>query len=313
MVEVEPVMFRNENGQALFGTLHTPDSGSRLLPAAILFSPGVKMRVGPGRLYVPITDLLTSRGHTVLRFDVHGLGDSEGELPESVLADVYSRIEGGRYIADAVAALQWMRDRGHRRFIVGGLCGGAITALYGAVRDPGVEAMLSIGMTVTLASDTPPSAAVLTTADLAYRRRHYLLRLLKPRSWWRLLTLQSDFGVLFRSLLTRRRKMPEPLPIPEGSALTPAQLANVNPQFPPAFFAFLARGGRALMLWSEKDRLHAEYLEKFVAFHEARLKTHAAQITEHLIPGANHVISQREWRADMLAATDHWLEGLTRA
>jgi uncharacterized protein len=313
MTEIQAVTFSNEQGHTLFGTLHTPSAPRPDAPAVVLMSPGVKMRVGPGRLYVPITELLTSRGHTVLRFDFFGLGDSEGELTESVLVDVYSHIEAGRYAADAVAALQWMRrEHGHTRFIVGGLCGGAITALYAAQRDPGVEALLSIGMTVTMASDAVRPAAYFTTAELVDRRRGYLRRLLQPKSWWRLLTLQSEFGVIWRSLFARADRPKRTAPLPEGSALTPEQLGNVNPQFPEAFFAFLGRGGRALMLFSEKDRLHAEYQEKFVALHGTRLERHAAQVTEHLVPGANHVLSQREWQEEMLAETARWLGGLSR-
>jgi pimeloyl-ACP methyl ester carboxylesterase len=313
VTEIEAVTFRNDQGQTLFGTIHTPSAPRPDAPAVVLMSPGVKMRVGPGRLYVPITELLTSRGHTVLRFDFFGLGDSEGELTETALMDVYSHIEAGRYAADAAAALQWMRrERGHTRFIVGGLCGGAITALYAAQRDPGVEALLSIGMTVTMASDAVRPAAYFTTAELVHRRRGYLRRLLQPKSWWRLLTLQSELGVIWLSLYARADRPTRPAPLPEGTALTPEQLGNINPQFPEAFFEFLGRGGRALMLFSEKDRLYAEYQDKFVALHESRLQRHATQVTEHLVPGANHVLSQREWQEEMLAETARWLGGLPR-
>lgn len=311
MSEVEAVVFRNAQGHRLFGTLHHPKHERRGAPAVVLMSPGVKMRVGPGRLYVPITDMLTRRGHTVLRFDLHGLGDSEGELLETKLVDVYNHIEVGRHRDDASAALELLRGHGHRRFIVGGLCGGAITALFAAQEHPDVVALLSIGMTTTLASDAVQPATQLSAAALAHRRRGYFRRMLDPRAWWRLLTLQSEIGVLWRSLLIGVRPRPVASPgIPEGSTLTPEQLANVNPMFPAAFFDFLGRGGRALMLFSEKDWLYAEYREKFVALHGRRLQAHADQVTEHLIMGANHVLSQREWQADMLDVTERWLDGL---
>lgn len=313
MTEVEAVRFRNANGQMLFGTVHTPAVPRPDAPAVVLMSPGVKMRVGPGRLYVPITELLTARGHTVMRFDFHGLGDSEGELAETRLVDVYNHIEVGRHAVDAAAALDWLRrERGHRRFIVGGLCGGAITALYAAQRDRAVEGLLSIGMTVTLASDAVQPAAELSAATLADRRRGYFKRLLDPRSWWRLLTLQSEFGVIWRSLLVGLRPKPAVVTPEAASALNPEQLANVNPLFPAAFFEFLGRGGHALMLFSEKDWLYGEYREKFLALHGTRLSAHKAQVTEHLLLGANHVVSQREWQAELLEVTARWLDGLPR-
>lgn len=311
MADAEAVTFRNAAGHRLFGTFHTPARPRTDLPAVVLMSPGVKMRVGPGRLYVPMTDLLVARGHSVLRFDFHGLGDSEGELHEAKLADVYNHIEVGRHAVDAAAALEWLRtERGHDRFIVGGLCGGAITALFAAHSNPAVVALLSIGMTVTLASDAVQPASELTAAALAHRRRGYFKRLLSPVSWWRLLTLQSEVGVIWRALLSGLGGAKRPTPIPVGSTLSAAQLVNVNPMFPEAFFGFLQRGGQALMIFSEKDWLYAEYREKFLAFHEGRLRAHADQVTEHIVAGANHVLSQREWQAEMLRVTDRWLDEL---
>lgn len=312
MTEAQVVSFKNAQGLTLTGTLHTPAERRADRPAVVLYSPGVKMRVGPGRLYVPLTELLTRHGHEVLRFDFYGLGDSEGDLAETHLADVYNYIEVGRFTDDAMTALQWMKERGHRRFIVGGLCGGAITALYAAQRDPSVEALLSIGMTVTLASDAARPAEHMSSEELKHRRRGYLKRVFNPVSWWRLITLQSELGVIVRSMFAGVGPKAKAAPIPEGSTLTAEQLGNVNPMFPEAYFSFLERGGRALMLFSEKDRLFAEYREKFVALYEKRLQRHERQVVEHLVPGANHVVSRPEWRKDLLTVTDQWLTGLGR-
>src|SRR5688500_9087000 len=130
MGRVEAVKFANTAGLALYGTLHRPATPGRNLPAVVLLSPGVKMRVGPGRLYVPLTRMLNELGYTVLRFDFFGLGDSEGELQETMLVDVYNNIEVGRYVDDTLCAIKWLRqEQGFKRFVLGGLCGGAITAL----------------------------------------------------------------------------------------------------------------------------------------------------------------------------------------
>jgi pimeloyl-ACP methyl ester carboxylesterase len=144
----------------------------------VLFSPGAKMRIGPGRLYVPLTEMLNAMGYLVLRFDFFGLGDSEGELEESLLVDVYSNIQVGRYVTDGQIALEWLRrEHGSTRFIVGGLCGGALTGLLVAEREPSIEALLSIGMTVTLDSDSAMPSKYLTQFELAHLRQGYLAKL----------------------------------------------------------------------------------------------------------------------------------------
>jgi pimeloyl-ACP methyl ester carboxylesterase len=306
MTDVEAVVIRNPAGQRLFGTLHWPRQRRGDLPAIVLLSPGVKMRVGPGRLYVPLTEKLNDLGYTVLRFDFFGLGDSEGSLPETILADVYNNIEVGRYVDDTLAALRWLREsHGFKRFVLGGLCGGAITALLAAERDPQVEALLSIGMTVTLASNAATPAKFLTRAELDVRRRGYYSRLLQPKSWWRFLTLQSEYGVIWRAVarvFERKRSVPSP-----SAPQSIEQRGNANPLFPTAFLAFLRRGGRALMLFSEKDRLLGEYEEKFAAPFRQQLEPYLPQLRQHVIANANHVVALGEWQRELIDVSESWL------
>ncbi|HEY6124548.1 MAG TPA: alpha/beta fold hydrolase, partial [Steroidobacteraceae bacterium] len=306
-------------GLMLYGSLHLPDAATspgthKDLPVVVLLSPGVKMRVGPGRLYVPLTELLTSQGFRVLRFDFFGLGDSEGDLDETVLADVYNNIEVGRYVDDTLAALNWLAsEHGAKRFVLGGLCGGAITAILAAERDVRVDSLLSIGMTVTLASNAAKPGQYLTRAQLDDRRRRYLLKMFKPEAWWRFITFRSEYDVIWKAM---KRAFIKDKPVAAaqvtlGTAAPPVeQRGNANPLFPKAYFTFLARGGKALMLFSERDRLQSEYEEKFAQPFAAQLAPHAGQIEQHVIPHANHVLSFREWQEQMLALSRSWLARL---
>src|SRR5688500_1811214 len=303
---VEAISFPNRAGLKLFGTLHraaTPGAG---LPCVVLLSPGVKMRVGPGRLYVPLTQMLNSLGYTVLRFDFFGLGDSEGELQETLLADVYNHIEVGRYVDDTLAALDWLRSaQGHQRFVLGGLCGGAITALLAARRESSVVGLLSLGMTVTLASNAATPGKYLTSKQLEGKRSMYFRNLLKPSSLWRFITFRSDYGTIWHSMKRLIVKPKAKPAVTSGAApgaeqLPPEQRGNANPLFPPAYFEFLQRGGKALMVFSEKDRLWSEYEEKFEVPFAERLRPHAGNIEKHVIANANHVMALAEWQREMV-------------
>jgi hypothetical protein len=305
------VSFVNSQGLRLHGTLHRPASGDAGLAAVVLLSPGVKMRVGPGRLYVPLTDLLTGMGHTVLRFDFYGLGDSEGELQETALIDIYNHVEVGRYVDDTLCALRWMREtHGHTQFILGGLCGGATTAALTAARDASVRFLLCLGLAIALSSDAATPARYLTRVELDSRRRKYYARIFQPRSWLRLLTLQSEYKVIWRSLkrvFIRDRAVAVTTDAPPSGV----HMENANPLFPPAFFSFLGRGGRALLIFSEKDRLPSEFEEKFTLPYAGRLAPYQGQLQSHLIIGANHVLSMPEWRREMLAVTRQWLASVS--
>jgi pimeloyl-ACP methyl ester carboxylesterase len=306
--DVEAVTFRNDQGLMLFGTVHRPNSRDRRLPAVILLSPGVKMRVGPGRLYVPLTEMLTALGYTVFRFDFFGLGDSEGELEERMLPDVYNNIEVGRYVEDTLAAINWLSStHGFGRFVLGGLCGGAITALLAARREPRVEALLSIGMTVTLASQSATPGKYMTQAVLEHRRQRYLKRLLSLKSWLRLLTFKSDYNVIWHSMwqmLFQKTKVDSPAEPGE-------QRGNANPLFPPAFLEFLGRGGRALMVFSEKDGLRSAYEEKFAEPYAEQLRPLLERVDKHVVSNANHVLSFREWQLEMLSVCRAWVMKLS--
>jgi uncharacterized protein len=313
MSDVRAVTFENAAGQKLFGTLHLPAVRRPNLPAVVLLSPGVKMRVGPGRLYVPLTEMLVAEGYLVLRFDFFGLGDSEGDLEETMLADVYNNIEVGRYVDDTLCALRWLRqNQGCKRFVLGGLCGGAITALLAAEREPAVEALLSVGMTVTLASNAAAPGKFLTDAELEWRRRLYLKKMLQTKYWLRFLTFRSEYGVIWHAM-KRAIFKPQVKPAEVSPGAPVEQRGNANPLFPRAFLAFLGRGGRALMLFSEKDRLLSEYQEKFAAPYAQALTPHAAQVDQHVVKSANHVLSLREWQREMVDVSRQWLAERHRA
>lgn len=313
MSNVEAVTIQNAQNLALFGTFHRPDQMTRNLPVVVLLSPGVKMRVGPGRLYVPLTRALNELRFPVLRFDFFGLGDSEGDLTDPMLADVYNHIEVGRYVDDTLSGLQWLTaNYGYERFILGGLCGGAITALLAADKDHRVEALLSLGMTVTLASNAATPAKYLTQGQLTSLRRGYYQRLIKPESWVRLLTLKSDYGALWRSfwqLLPGGREQR----FTHASQQTDSaeqQRGNANPLFPKAYLSFLERGGRSLMLFSGADRLRHEYEEKFIAPYSQRLQRFHSQIHTHVVADANHVLSFHEWQREMVSVATGWLNAI---
>ena len=68
-------------GRRLVGILTEPARRDPKLPGALLLSPGLKHRVGPHRLHLKLARLYAGLGMPVFRFDYHGTGDSEGELP----------------------------------------------------------------------------------------------------------------------------------------------------------------------------------------------------------------------------------------
>ena len=307
MEQQVPVTFPNRRNSRLFGILHTPTRPAGDL-GLILLSPGVKMRVGPQRLYRRISDLFVGMGIPVLRFDFYGLGDSEGVLAEEFLKDVYNHIEVGRFVDDTVDAMHWMEHQcGTKRFILSGLCGGAITGLLAGSRDARVAGLLALGITPILASRAADPSLYMTSSQLAVMRRSYVGKLWSLRSWLRLLTFQSDYKVIWRSVMQPLRKRAKPAANASAAAAPPPETDNASPLFPPAFFNMLSTNRPMLLVFGGSDRLHWEFEEKFVARYRDRLSTLPAAYDVHVIERANHVLSFEEWQREMLDVSRAWL------
>lgn len=303
-----PVTFLNRAGLRLVGVLHLPEQPpARRDLAVVLLSPGVKMRVGPQRLYLNMTDALLKMGLPVFRFDYHGLGDSEGALPEAQLRDFYNHIEVGRYVTDTIDAMDWMqREHGFSRFLLSGLCGGAITGLLTGERDKRVAGLLGLGITPVLAARSADASRYMTVGQLEARQKMYVARLLNPKAWIRLVTLQVDFRLIGRIVTHSFRRL---LPAPAKPAAPAAtnENDNANPLFPPAFFKMLSTRRPMLLIFGGSDRLHFEYREKFLTRHAEKLATLPALVDVHVIDAANHVLSLPEWQNEMLDVSARWL------
>ena len=310
----EVVIFANRAGLKLFGVLHHPPPETRADVAVLLLSPGVKMRVGPERLYCTMARHFADLGFPVLRFDFFGLGDSEGEVTEELLKDVYNHIEVGRFVDDTLSAMDWMaREHGIRRFILSGLCGGAITGLLAAQRDPRVAGLLALAITPVLASRSAQPGMYMTAGQAVDLQRSYLRKLISPKAWLRLLLLRTDYRFMWRAMTHRWRASSERrrTPIATGkvgpAANTPDETDDANPLFPPAFFAMIESGRPILLVFGGSDRLLWEYAEKFADRHRERLERSPGMHEVHTIAQANHVLSFEPWQREMLAVSTNWL------
>ena len=227
------------------------------------------------------------------------MGDSEGEIREPLLADLYGSIQVGRYIDDTHAAMDWMRrTHGIQRFVLGGLCGGAITGVLAGVSRPDLVGILGLGLPVMLDGSRIDKLSVMTTGQLTSIRHRYLQKLLQPSAWLRVLSFKTDFRMLFKSLRVRKKQ----------PAARPTQAGNANPHFPPAFLSILAARRPILLLFSGSDRLYAEYQEKFLQFYRDKVDLYAENLEVEVVEHANHVFTFVEWQQEMLRRTRSWLQ-----
>ncbi len=120
--------------QRLVGVVCEPDAkGSQI--GCLLMNAGVIHRIGPHRLNVRIARALASIGIESVRVDLSGLGDTPHARDGMGFRE--------RGIADLKIVMDYLeRDRGIRRFIVVGICSGAVHGYWLTLNDPRVCGLL---------------------------------------------------------------------------------------------------------------------------------------------------------------------------
>lgn len=306
MSEMRPVVFRSRDGLGLHGMLHLP-AGKPRQQGIIILSPGIKSRVAPHRLYVKMSRRFVELGFAVFRFDPEGMGDSEGEINERLAADVYGSIQAGRFADNTASAMDWMqKELGIKRFVLSGLCGGAITGLLSGAGDKRVDSLLGLGIPVILDGSGVDRTRHMSKGQLEEIRKGYFRKALDPKAWARLLSFKSDYRLLVKSLalsLSGKKKKP----MPAGTAKKAATPDNFNPLFPDAF-SRMAEKRKICLVFSEADRLYWEFEEKFAATHGDSIARAGKNLEIHITKNANHVFTFREWQESALETMCNWLE-----
>lgn len=307
-VETVPVVFVNRGGVRLFGILDLP-VGRRRETGVVFLNPGIKNRVGPHRMYVKMARRFTEMGFSVLRFDAHGLGDSEGGNGNEILEDFFGTVERGKFVGDVAAALGWLeREIRIRGFVLAGLCGGAITGLLAGAEDPRVRGLLGIGMPVILNGSSIDPVANLPNEALASYRRMYLGRITKVRSWVRFFMLRSNYRVLFKSLIVwnpfGRRSTAD---AQSGENSASGGRDNTNPLFAPALHRMLEDRKRVLLIFGGADHLYFEFKEKYLQRHSERLKPFGDFFTLIEVDQANHLFTFKRWQEHLFETAAMWL------
>lgn len=184
----------------LFGILTEPETGADpSLPAVILLPGGSVPRTSATRMYVPLARRLATRGLTVFRMDVSGIGDSLAapNVPDN---DAYTPA----LLSDVKAAMDIVTTPSSEQPIhLLGLCSGAYAGFATALDTPQVAGITLINPLVFhlsegMSLDTP---SVRHFRDAA----HYRAGLLSPRTWLRLLRGQVNVRRAAATLLRQLR------------------------------------------------------------------------------------------------------------
>jgi hypothetical protein len=270
-------------GKSLVGVITDPPLGERQpeRPAVVLLNAGLVHRVGPNRLHVRLARRLASAGLVVARFDLSGVGDSR---PAGDRSDFAQRaVAETRACMDLLAA-----TRGSSRFVVGGLCSGADHGLLAAGEDSRI-----VGLALLEPVSAPSTAQVIDS---------YRERLLRPASWFRLLTGQSEIlTILARRVRARlapgKRRAPAPPPAPPSDAESPGDRMR----------RFAERGGAVCLVYSAGNPAHYHYRSVLRRQLEA---VPAGRLRVEVIGETDHVFTPLSSQGRLIDALCDWAGGL---
>lgn len=187
MRETQEELVRFGAKNHLTGTLARPSAQAPRPVAFLMLNAGVIHRIGPRRFNVKLARVLAGQGFVSLRLDLSGQGDS-------LRADGTLSYED-QVCQDLQAAMDAVQQAcGIRRFVVAGICSGAVAGLRTALADPRIAGLWML--------DGPAFAT----------RRSTLVRLWQQ---WRWQPLHSVKGWL-------KRLLPSPGPTASGTAAPPA-------------------------------------------------------------------------------------------
>jgi exosortase A-associated hydrolase 1 len=273
------------DGVTLLGVTCRPARGAEERSRAVLVVVGgPQYRVGAHRQFVLLARHLAASGHSSLRFDCRGMGDSEGD------ARSFERIGD-----DLRAAADELCSRtGTRELVIWGLCDAASAALLYAHGDPRVAGLVLLNPWVR------------TEVGLERARvKHYYTGQVRDPAFWRRV-LRGDVDVMrgVSGLATSVHRVLGRDPLRSGASTAAPDTRPLPDRMAEGFARFR---GRSLFILSGADLTAQEFLDIAGTSAEWKRLMAAGSTTRRDLPDANHTFSRREWRDQVATWTAEWL------
>lgn len=285
----------------MFGIVTVPSTPRRGSRGIILLNSGINYRIAWHCLNVKLARSLAEDGYPVLRFDTHGIGDSEGELPAGDIYAQYIAVETGGFVPDTLDAVNYFIRQGYCRSVVlAGLCGGAVTALLAATHDHRVRGVVHIAGPVTYSAKNRSDNLHPFVADDLLKL--YLRKWLDPRSWLRMISGKSQYAAMRSALGVALRSR-----LPGKRAISAENGKALNTDFVEAFKRFRESGRRILFIFAGRDAATAEFEDFFARTYLATKCSSASLCIVRVIPRTNHIFSSEQAQTALRRILGEWL------
>jgi len=282
-----PVVF-DCKGDQLLGVIHHADDDYAHIGVLIVVG-GPQYRVGSHRQFVLLARYLAAHGVPVMRFDVRGMGDSEGE------ARVFDELNDD--IAAAVDRLLASRPE-LNKVVLWGLCDAASASLFYAYRDDRVKGMVLLN----------PWVFTEQGAAKTYLKHYYLKRLTSANFWRKIFSLRFDYAQSLASLIGLLQQAGGR---PETKNATTVTTVDASLALPVRMRECLKRFAHPILLiLSGRDLTADEFRETVKSDPEWRALLADSGVTSFDLPEADHTFSSAAWRDQVAEWTSAWIKQL---
>jgi pimeloyl-ACP methyl ester carboxylesterase len=265
--------------QSLVGVLaravaEMPADGS----AVVILNTGIIHRVGHHRMFVTMSRALAAAGHTVLRFDFSGIGDSDPRNDGlSPLASC---------MADIKDALDWLeRNCQASRVILVGLCSGADHAVLYGHTDDRVAALILMDPTIP--------------ATFRYYVHFIGSRVTRLRSWIRVATGRSRAA---RIWLGQAAHVVRPWPMSRPVMMS----SSINHDKMDIHYQRSVDKNISMLAIFTDDTTRQTYREQI--FDALPNVSFGDRLTLELLPGTNHTFILESDRSRLIRLIVEWVE-----
>jgi len=272
--------------RSLVGVLTEPSTPDRNAPGILLLNSGIVHRVGPARLYVKMARAFAGKGHYVVRFDGSSIGDSP--------AAGGTQSHEQRFVQETIEVMNDLEyERRVKRFVLMGICSGAVTSFKAAVVDPRV-----IGAVLMNPQGFDASLAWNTHIKSRKWMREYLKKIFSLKAWGRALSGKSRYGRFFGLLLFRMKSR---VKRDDEVVAVADNLANEA-------VSLVERKVRLLLLMTTDDESN-DYLDVILGAKTGPLRR-SPYVTQQTVSGSDHTFTCLGHQEQVLRMIDEWLEGM---
>jgi len=255
-----------------------PPAQQKDAPAVVILNTGIVHRVGHHRMYVSLARELAKSGHTVLRFDFAGIGDSKPRNDST--SPLLASLSDIREVLDTL-------EKAHevKKFILVGLCSGADHAALYTHADSRVVGLVLMDPTL------PPT--------LRYYIHYVMQRLKNIRNWISVATGRSGLLRLASAHVINRVRPKTQI---EGLNLQNLRFSSYLPQ---CYRSAAVRGVRMLAVFTSVSVRHTYKQQMLDAFPEASA---GGTLRLEFFPESDHLFSGVRERSRLLTVICDWLD-----